>query len=364
MRGERATLGKSLLDVQRELKIKAVYIDAIENADPESFESQGFIAGYVRSYARYLDLDPEWAFESFCEESGFKSAHGIEVASSRKSDGNSIIAGPALDPFDDPNSVFAPTGDGFLSRIETGAIGSTFVLLALVGGIGYGAWSILQQVQKVQFAPVEQTPEVLSSVDTIGSSAGAGLTDTELTGIVQPSSDALDRLYRPQALDTPVLIPRDAPIASIDPASVGAFSQSQTAGDANIPLLDRLPEPTPIQVVDTAVPDVVLFAVEDSWVRVRAANGSVIFEKTLNRGEEYVVPTMETPPTLRAGNSGALYFKINGQPYGPAGRGSSTVRDVVLSPESLMNDYQPADPVKDQVLFSLINVAEANPTTE
>ena len=30
MRGERATMGKSLLDVQRELKIKATYIAAIE----------------------------------------------------------------------------------------------------------------------------------------------------------------------------------------------------------------------------------------------------------------------------------------------------------------------------------------------
>ena len=30
MRGERATMGKSLLDVQRELKIKAAYIAAIE----------------------------------------------------------------------------------------------------------------------------------------------------------------------------------------------------------------------------------------------------------------------------------------------------------------------------------------------
>ena len=49
MRGERATLGKSLLDVQRELKIKASYIAAIENADPSAFETPGFIAGYVRS---------------------------------------------------------------------------------------------------------------------------------------------------------------------------------------------------------------------------------------------------------------------------------------------------------------------------
>ena len=52
MRGERATLGKSLLDVQRELKIKATYIAAIENADVSAFETQGFIAGYVASSAK------------------------------------------------------------------------------------------------------------------------------------------------------------------------------------------------------------------------------------------------------------------------------------------------------------------------
>ena len=48
LRGERATLGKSLLDVEKELKIKANYVAAIENCDPKVFESQGFIAGSVR----------------------------------------------------------------------------------------------------------------------------------------------------------------------------------------------------------------------------------------------------------------------------------------------------------------------------
>ena len=77
LRGERATMGKSLLDVQRELKIKAAYIAAIENADPTAFDTPGFIAGYVRSYARYLNKDPDWAFDTFCRESGFATAHGM-----------------------------------------------------------------------------------------------------------------------------------------------------------------------------------------------------------------------------------------------------------------------------------------------
>ena len=82
MRGERATLGKSLLDVQRELRIKAAYIAAIENADPDAFDTPGFIAGYVRSYARYLNMDPDKAFAAFCNESGFSVAHGMSAEAS------------------------------------------------------------------------------------------------------------------------------------------------------------------------------------------------------------------------------------------------------------------------------------------
>ena len=79
MRGERATLGKSLLDVERELRIKATYVAAIENADPSSFDTPGFIPGYVRSYARYLGMDPDHAFKAFCTESGFSIAHGMSA---------------------------------------------------------------------------------------------------------------------------------------------------------------------------------------------------------------------------------------------------------------------------------------------
>ena len=82
MRGERATLGKSLLDVQRDLKIKASYIAAIENADISAFDSPGFIAGFVRSYARYLGMDPDHAFERFCREANFEVAHGMSAAAS------------------------------------------------------------------------------------------------------------------------------------------------------------------------------------------------------------------------------------------------------------------------------------------
>ncbi|WP_372611838.1 helix-turn-helix domain-containing protein [Aquicoccus sp.] len=85
MRGERATLGKSLLDVQSELRIKASYIAAIENADLTAFDNPGLIAGYVRSYARYLNLDPDLAFDTFCRESGFTPSRSILVEKTARS---------------------------------------------------------------------------------------------------------------------------------------------------------------------------------------------------------------------------------------------------------------------------------------
>ncbi|MEL6794892.1 MAG: helix-turn-helix transcriptional regulator, partial [Pseudomonadota bacterium] len=74
LRGERASKGKTLLDVQRDLRIRAQYIDAIENADASAFPFSGFAAGYVRSYARYLGLDGDDVYRRFCEESGFEGA--------------------------------------------------------------------------------------------------------------------------------------------------------------------------------------------------------------------------------------------------------------------------------------------------
>ena len=107
MRGERATLGKSLLDVQRELKIKATYISAIENADVTAFETPGFISGYVRSYARYLGLDPEWAFKVFCRESGFETAHGLSPSASIVAKPEKV-RDPDSDPLANPNASFVP----------------------------------------------------------------------------------------------------------------------------------------------------------------------------------------------------------------------------------------------------------------
>ena len=388
MRGERATLGKSLLDVQAELRIKAAYIAAIENCDTKAFDTPSFIAGYVRSYARYLGMEPEWAFEAFCHESGFQPTHGLAPQARAKAEKANRQGSRNRDSDPLANAAFVPQPSSIFEGIEPGAVGSVAVLVALIGVLGFGGYSVLREIQKVNFAPVEQSVGVLEDLPGLGT-GGAGLAgdpgasvlaggSPDAGGVTPPTTEALDRLYRPQALDVPVLIARDGPISTLDPAEVGVLAnaggaRSAVPADATLgSAVDEAvaavaKEPAPALAPEGAVrvfgpdaPEVAIFAVRPSWVRVRGADGSVILEKILDAGERYVLPKLEAAPTLRSGNSGSVYFAVNGTAYGPAGEGASVTKNVVLAPDALTEAYAMADPSADDALAEFVAVAEAD----
>lgn len=368
MRGERATMGKSLLDVQRDLRIKASYIAAIENADPSAFDTQGFVAGYVRSYARYLGMDPDEAFTAFCRESGFTVAHGMSAQASdaRRPDGGASVIQSGIgrtDPFSAQGTPFVPESESVLSRIEPRAIGSVLVLLLLIGGIGYGGWTVLKEVQQVRFAPVDQAPVVLSDLDPLDGATQADVT-TERgadAGVV-PSVEALNRLYRPQALDVPVLVSRDAPISTLDPRSVGAFRMPEPPKvQATSEVAPSEPVP---QVVEAAAPTLRMIAVRPSWVRVSAADGTVIYEGIMEGGQSYEVPMTEEPPLLRAGESGAIYFAVNGDHFGPVGQPGMVTKNLPMSIEAVTERFEVADIQSDTDLARVVAQAEAIPVAD
>ncbi|WP_127103787.1 helix-turn-helix domain-containing protein [Pararhodobacter zhoushanensis] len=364
LRGERATLGKSLLDVQRELHIRATYIAAIENGDLQAFETPSFIAGFVRSYARYLGMEPEWVYERFCVEHGFQVAHGMsgfanatpKVAKIERPEYRSgALKGVGILPDPEP----------FWRRIEPGALGSVSVLLALILGLGYAGWTVLKEVQRVQVAPADMVPNVASDINPLGAemrSPGGALaaneTDPLLGAGTAPRSQApesptigaegLVRIARAPALDVPVLVPRDGPIASIVPEAAQP-QQSNASTDAAV-MLALSDDAAAPQVVGAGPDTVELLAVRPSWLRVRGADGSVIFERILDAGERYTIPQTEQPPTLHAGNSGSVYFLINGQAYGPSAPGAQVVRNVPLDVAALRENYQVADIGRDQDL--------------
>jgi cytoskeletal protein RodZ len=350
--------------VQRELRIKASYIAAIESCDISAFDAPSFIAGYVRSYARYLGMDPDQAFERFCHEAGFTPTHGMAPAAS----GPKPQRRPAdvAEALANPNASFVPRTEAFWTRIEPRAVGSVLVLALLAGGIGYGGWSVLQEVQRVQLAPVDQAPGVVAELDPLQSATRPVVLAEGAAAPDLPAPEALDRIYRPAALDVPVLVARDGPIAAIDPREVGLLAGTVTA-PATQTAAAADPAETPgqpaVRTVAEAANTVEILAVRPAWVRVQAADGSVIVEKVLDAGERVTLPQLEEPPVLRAGESGAVYFAVNGATYGPAGSKGAVTKNIQLSPEALTGRYAEADPAADRDLAQFVAVADATAAT-
>lgn len=357
MRGERATLGKSLLDVQRDLRISAEYLDAIENSDASKFKAAAFISGYVKSYARYLGLDPEKTLEQFCAESGFalQSAQKGRDSFARRTAQKSVKAPITHNRDISISTPLAKTvqSDGIFARLDAAALGSVAVLVALIALIGYGAVALFKEVQQVSIVPVEEPPVALSDFDmsTIMDTSIAAIEDTS-----QESPTTLDRFYEPQALSVPVVVARDAPISSLNPMDVGAYSSPE-----GMPTIDRATGQLALdradltadgateasaqlpQVNEDAPKTIKLVALEPAWVRVKSVEGTVLFEKIMQAGEAYDVPQLETPPTLRAGMSGYLYFQVGNKAYGPLGEGTSAVKNVTMAIEVVESEFPPVD---------------------
>jgi hypothetical protein len=184
-----------------------------------------------------------------------------------------------------------------------------------------------------------------------------------------PRAEALNRLYRPEALDVPVLVARDAPISTLDPRTIGNFAylSAPEPEKTPAPLPDTLlmeqdlttvvasvePQAVPIVSKDPG-PALRMVAVRPSWVRVRAADGTVIYETIMEPGDTWDAPAGEEPPTLRTGESGAIYFALNGEFYGPVGETGTVTSNLALDVESLKQTYQVADLSADEALATMV----------
>lgn len=345
LRGERATVGKSLLDVQRDLKIKAAYIAAIENCDLEVFSNRGFIAGYVRSYARYLDLNPEIVYERFCLESGFSNNNTMLTLEIRKPD-------QVSKQYSSSGSNWKP---GKIGQIEDKNLAffnilvrSSPVLLVLfvLFGVSFGAISVLKQVQRLDIVAFEEVPEIFTESPATSSSVS----------LLDFGTD----IYSSEELALPVFEPRDKALSSLQPNLLTALEDikefpliiyNEPIGLSNTilgnkPINKTIDEsnyvslglPEPVLRTSPNVPQVKIFAVTPAWVRLKNESGDVVFEKILKQGETYLIGKELFKGELRAGNAQNVYFVIDDRVLGPLAKDKSVVKKISLDPKVIMSN--------------------------
>ena len=337
LRGERATLGKTLEDVERETRLRIEFLLGIENADISAFPAPSFIAGYVRSYASHLNMDPEECFIQFCKESGFIGLQS-QINGTKK---NKVVKATKHldDPILNPQIPKNKIQNGKFNNFSISGLFSLTALLLLIFGLGYGGVTVLNEVQKVNLSPLNQLPSIKTNTSTL-SNENSFFEKINTNNLNIASNADLENLYRPTELILPLLTPRDGPISAIDPSSSGVYSQEDKS------LIDLEIETSTFkitqapQVTEKEPKAIYVIAQKPAWVRIFEPNGNILFENILDTGQRYKVPKSAKSAMLRAGNSGFVYLMIGDDFYGPLGTSTGVAKKVNLQSEMIIENYE------------------------
>ncbi len=388
LRAARASRGLSTDQVEEDLRIKAKYIESIENCDLSTLPGKVYVDGFIRNYASYLNLDADDVLRRFDEESGFTSPN-----SKKKLLKKATPAAVSSTP--DPLAGFTPrksanTGNGGFARL----LFSLWPIVALIG-IAFGVWFGIKAAREAGMIP--ENLSVISAADEEQPIFEANISDDTINGdnarrtIERPADLSYAKLGTPPYWDIDTDQPAaDGPVSMIDAQRSGLFpptgaqssavlsqTRSSSVGSALSGVL--LPqnsvtiaaetraalESVPVEIASTnlaaldiptnggsvgddtgeaegATPDAsttrefALVATQETWIEVKAPSGRIRFSGILAPGDAYDIPS-EEGLLLKVGNAGGLVVEMQGEQLGPFGRNGSVLRRISLEKTDIVS---------------------------
>jgi len=324
LRARREELDLDIEVIGEALRIKPIFLAALEQGLTRDLPGPTYAIGFVRAYAHYLGFDSERVLEVY------------------KAEAADVHTKPDL-------SLPVPLG---ARSLPGGAILLVGVILALCG---YGTWYYLATGERNPPERVAAVPAELQQLaplaarsrptDTTLGPANAGAAPRLASGLV-PSETAASTAPPPALVATPAAAALPAPLAAVppppsQPAGDAAPGQPPTAvvavgaptGDPGKAVGNSDVKP-PIDAAGKPAGQVEIKAVADCWIQVRGADQSIVFSRVLKAGETYQVPRPGL--ILRTGNAGALAILVDGKPAPAIGAVGTLRRNVMLEPEALL----------------------------
>jgi len=136
-RAAREARGVTLSEAAERIHIRSIYLQAIEEEDWPSIGAAVYVRGFLRTYARFLGLDPEGSVAQFNDLTGIHPSH-VPVAAETAS--AAARSGPSV-------------------WVWLGAI----VAVALLGIVGYSFWQLESPGGGKAAAPASGSPAPASS---------------------------------------------------------------------------------------------------------------------------------------------------------------------------------------------------------
>lgn len=348
LRETREGYGSDIPRVAAALRIRAAYLEAIEEGRYDRLPGPVYALGFVRAYAVHLGLDGEEAVRRFkLEAEGFEAQRDLSFP---------------------------------VPLAERSIPGGAMVLAALILAVcAYGIWYYLSSgarprpervgpvpaelAKPAKPAPAAAPPEAQASAHAPAAPAPAAApaasapaaTAAEPT-VPQPPPPAETAAApapaappapsaaapSPAAAAPPAPVPTAPPAEAAappppppPPSAAPAATASQTAAAPLPPTAGATPVPDQAHVYGLANGDtrILIRAVSDSWVQIRDKDHKPIFTRQLHAGDVYHVPD-EPGLSMKTGKGVGLAITVDGRQTPPIG---GAVRDnVLLDPDRLL----------------------------
>lgn len=270
--------GLSLEEVERATRIRAAFLQALENDDFRRLPPPVYTRGFVRNYAAFLHLDPDQLSQLYDEAIGYRP-QPVRIA---------------------PKEQVRIAG---LVTPNVAAIGVVLVVTSIVFVWLYSAFFVTDPGRTARL-PTPAIP-----------------TPTALTALTLPTPTA-----PPSPTETAGASPTAMPPAP-SPTAGAAVATSSGASEG--------PAPARTTATPTVAPGGLALKIRivdaPSWVQIRT-DGVVVFSGTLPPGSERTF-NAKTELFIHAGRSDAVELVLNGVPQGRLGSpGQAVVRKTFTRP--------------------------------
>ncbi len=311
LRERREELGYDLDAIGEALRIKPVYLAALEQGRAQDLPGPTYAIGFIRAYAQLLDLDADRILDDYKAECADVHARP-DLSLPLALDARSLPRGPIL------------------------------LVGVILAACGYGTWYYLatgerSRPERIAAVPAElqratrDTPAPALAGDAsapvnpapLPGAAAASATPRFGSGLLSPLAPSPAPADLTAGAPNPVLVA--SPAAAALP-KLAAIAPPTSTDKANAPASDAAAK---------ADVHIDIRALADCWIQVRSGEDqSVVFSRVLKAGETYHVPRAGL--VLRTGNAGALALVVDGKPAPAIGAIGALRRDVTLDPQALL----------------------------
>lgn len=287
LRDAREMKGLTLAEVQERIRINAQYLDALEEGAYHLLPTQVHVRGFLRNYARFLDLDPEPLLEK-CDANYLARA---TTSQNGNLDGTpETVLSPRPDqPFFEPvNMDLDGNGGGAESTVRVVIIVALLITIAL-------AASRFVPLMMGQEDGRDNLPQMIESLMSNGGASGDDAVDMPGTGLPEVTSEPII----PSERNNPVGAATDAASAPPTRPSLPA-----TMDEVNLRL------------------DIT----ERTWVRV-TIDGQVALEDQVTRDDGPFEWQALQEAHVLTGNAAGVFITINEIPIGKLGERGAVAED-------------------------------------